>query len=544
MIAPGRNGQVVTFYSYKGGTGRSMLLANVAWILACNGCRVLAIDWDLEAPGLHRYFSPFLLDKELNDTDGVIDFVIDFQVTATMGDRADAGSDEEWFLPYADLTSYAQPLQWEFPSDGALDFVGAGRQGPSYSTRVNGVGWGDFYERFGGGAFIDAAKRFAKERYDYVLVDSRTGVSDAAGICTVQLPDVLVVLFTLNNQSIDGAAGVARSVQTQRGTTLKILPVPTRIENAEKDKRDLRRERAMRQFGALLPGIDHEERLGYWSDAAVVYEPYYAYEELLATFRDEPGLGGTLLASAENLTRLITELPFRSVRSKAQARAQVLAAYEGTAQVQPAGPHLASPGGIYIAYRSQDRGRVDRLYDALARSVGPDRVFIDLAIQPGVDWAATIDEAINAAEVVLVIIGPDWRADGVGDYVAQEIAAALERDRRVIPVLVGGAVMPSAAELPHALDALARRNSITLSDARWSYDVDRLIAAIEVATARKPTGLASGYAEAPLRTSVTSDQVIESVLKTERINWVSIALAVVSVVVSAVVLLTQVFHVL
>src|SRR6185369_5293034 len=67
-------GRILTFYSYKGGTGRSMHLANVAWILASNGKRVLIVDWDLEAPGLHRYFHPFLLDKELTATDGLIDF--------------------------------------------------------------------------------------------------------------------------------------------------------------------------------------------------------------------------------------------------------------------------------------------------------------------------------------------------------------------------------------------------------------------------------------------------------------------------------------
>ena len=53
-------GQVVTFYSYKGGTGRTMALANVAWILAANGKRVLVADWDLESPGLHRFFDPFI----------------------------------------------------------------------------------------------------------------------------------------------------------------------------------------------------------------------------------------------------------------------------------------------------------------------------------------------------------------------------------------------------------------------------------------------------------------------------------------------------
>ena len=74
-IAP--KGRIVTFYSYKGGTGRSMAVANVAWMLALNGLRVLVIDWDLEAPGIHRYFHPFLEDKELlTRMKGIVDEVV------------------------------------------------------------------------------------------------------------------------------------------------------------------------------------------------------------------------------------------------------------------------------------------------------------------------------------------------------------------------------------------------------------------------------------------------------------------------------------
>jgi Mrp family chromosome partitioning ATPase len=75
-------GKIITFYSYKGGTGRSMVLANVAWILASNGKKVLAVDWDLEAQGLHRYFYPFLLDKDLTASEGIIDFVSDYSMAA------------------------------------------------------------------------------------------------------------------------------------------------------------------------------------------------------------------------------------------------------------------------------------------------------------------------------------------------------------------------------------------------------------------------------------------------------------------------------
>src|SRR5271169_1658910 len=70
----GRNGRIITFYSYKGGTGRTMALANVAWILAANGERVLIADWDLESPGLDRFFQPFM-DPGVAQKPGVVDFI-------------------------------------------------------------------------------------------------------------------------------------------------------------------------------------------------------------------------------------------------------------------------------------------------------------------------------------------------------------------------------------------------------------------------------------------------------------------------------------
>src|SRR5271157_4953918 len=147
---------VITFYSYKGGTGRSMALANVAWVLAGNGYRVLAIDWDLEAPGLHRYFHPFLPDNELTETDGLIDFVTDFAAEAMTPRERDAGGlTEDWYVPHANILRYGVSLDpgeatgglWDFPAGGCLDFIGAGRQGPSYSARVNSFDWRSFYDR-------------------------------------------------------------------------------------------------------------------------------------------------------------------------------------------------------------------------------------------------------------------------------------------------------------------------------------------------------------------------------------------------------------
>src|SRR5687768_16521993 len=94
-------GRTVAFYSYTRGTRRPLALANVAWVLACRGRRVLVIDWDLEAPGLHRYFAPFLAGDDLEQTEGLIDFVRDFATEAmTPGREEDStGSEEDkkWF---------------------------------------------------------------------------------------------------------------------------------------------------------------------------------------------------------------------------------------------------------------------------------------------------------------------------------------------------------------------------------------------------------------------------------------------------------------
>ena len=335
MTAPRPPGRIITFYSYKGGTGRTMLLANVAWVLASNGKRVLAVDWDLEAPGLHRYLHPFLVDPELSGTEGVIDFVTDYAMRAmTPGPK-----DPDAWRSLADLSRYAVSLEHNgFPADATLDFAPAGRQGDAYAVHVNSFNWQDFYGRLGGGAFIEAVKERLRADYDYVLIDSRTGVSDTAGICTVHLPDALVVCFTLNNQSIEGAAAVAESVAGQR--PLRVYPVPTRIEFAEKQKLDLARARAHERFAGCLSHLDPAAREAYWGGVEVIYQPFYAYEEVLATFADRPGQPNSLLAAVERLTAQLTDGEVqRLVPPSAAERRRVLASFSG----QPEGTADGAP---------------------------------------------------------------------------------------------------------------------------------------------------------------------------------------------------------
>ena len=118
-------GEVVTFFSFKGGTGRTMALANVAWILASQGKRVLVVDWDLDSPGLHKFFHPFL-DADLYDsTAGVVDIISDFARAATHSQERP----EDWHLKYARVLPHAISLDWSFPEGGTLDIISAGRRG-------------------------------------------------------------------------------------------------------------------------------------------------------------------------------------------------------------------------------------------------------------------------------------------------------------------------------------------------------------------------------------------------------------------------------
>src|SRR6266545_2925212 len=302
--ADGPLGNIITFYSYKGGTGRSMAVANMAWILASSGKRVLTVDWDLEAPGLHRYYTPFLNDKDLTGSEGLIDLLIEFR-DATATGHASAG-DDNWHEAYADISAYVVSLDWDFPRGGTLDLLPAGRQGASYSARINSFDWEEFYERRGGGVFLEAVKEKMRADYDYVLIDSRTGVSDTSGICTVQMPDAVVVCFTLNNQGVKGGAAVAHSIYEQRlrkGREVAIFPVPMRVEPFEKNKLALRREYAKEMFKLFPSHLPPQSRAQFQEDTQVKYLPYYAYEEILATFGNRPGESEStsLLAPADRL---------------------------------------------------------------------------------------------------------------------------------------------------------------------------------------------------------------------------------------------------
>jgi hypothetical protein len=159
---------------------------------------------------------------------------------------------------------------------------------------------------------------------------------------------------------------------------------------------------------------------------------------------------------------------------------------------------VSADPSVFISYRREETaGHAGRLYDEMVERLGAGNVFMDVDLEPGIDFVERITTAVGGCRALLVVMGPRWAvgADGNGqpritdpaDFVRLEVETALARPRvTVIPVLVAGARMPAPEQLPEPLRPLARRNAIELSDQRWRYDVGRLLDAIAGLLAPRP----------------------------------------------------------
>jgi hypothetical protein len=146
---------------------------------------------------------------------------------------------------------------------------------------------------------------------------------------------------------------------------------------------------------------------------------------------------------------------------------------------------------IFISYRRGDSpGYTGRIFDRLEDRFGAGVVFMDVdGIDPGLDFVDVLNDQLDACKAMIAVIGPQWTsaADGQGrprlhdpnDFVRLEIIHALSRNIRVIPVLVEGADPPRTEDLPPELQALARRQSVTLTHERFGQDIAMLVRALE-----------------------------------------------------------------
>jgi MinD-like ATPase involved in chromosome partitioning or flagellar assembly len=215
--------ETITFYSYKGGTGRSLALANAAVYLAKLGFKVVALDFDLEAPGLHYKLSRNEDGTPLEVVKGAVDYVNEFfskgGVSAPLRD----------FIVDVSVPGVVKPLVYLMP---------AGRvPSADYWTKLSRINWHKlFYEHGAQGVqiFKELQVRILDEfQPDFLLVDSRTGITEMGGVATTLMADKVLCLVLPTRENLDGARAVLRSLKRSRrdsgGADLEIMVAVSRL---------------------------------------------------------------------------------------------------------------------------------------------------------------------------------------------------------------------------------------------------------------------------------------------------------------------------
>jgi len=296
------SGKIITFYSYKGGVGRTMALANAAFLAASNGYRVLVMDWDLEAPGLAYYFRG-LLDgtaaREMKDAPGVLDFLWEWSSSiAALADEDNVETFIEGFFksnPFERcVNSLADPELT--PMLNKLDYIGSGARtinsadSKSYEEALAAFSWQDFFNERAGGYLLERLKEWARENYDFVFIDSRTGFADVSGICTMQLPDIVALCFVLNRQNIDGVARVSASIREQLKDTVKIRAIPMRVARIDTSEESDARARAISDLTRIGQFSSAEIADDFKTLQIVSDENIPFYETLAPLIMEDPAL--------------------------------------------------------------------------------------------------------------------------------------------------------------------------------------------------------------------------------------------------------------
>jgi MinD-like ATPase involved in chromosome partitioning or flagellar assembly len=415
-MSESRYGRVVTFYSYKGGVGRTLALADVAVHLARMGRRVLMVDWDLEAPGLDTCFAPWLDEAQAN---GVLELVLDFERVSPA--LAAAQHEVVRLPPFADR----------------LGLLRAGRNDAGHPSRVQELSWDERYQA-GFGGWLEDVRAAWQRSWDFILVDSRTGISDTGGICSMQLPEILVTLFSPNLQSIAGASRMAEAAVAGQQRLpidragLQVVPVLSRVDHTEHELRRKWEAHAVQTFrGWVDAWSDAPDRTSDLMQALTVpHVPYWSYGDqvpaALSSSRDRFGV-----EYAHETLALLLDLGLADVGRLLDERPRVMAESD----------HARFPYDVFVSYAQELRHDAGALVTALrARGV---RAAWYGDVKAGPDWHRALADLRRLSRDTIILLGPEIVAGQ-----AQEIEDTLARHasrpgvHRVIPVVSLGAPIP------------------------------------------------------------------------------------------------------
>jgi cellulose biosynthesis protein BcsQ len=487
---------ICTFYSYKGGVGRSMALAKSADVLARAGLRVLMIDFDLEAPGLEQYFD---IDKKaVRAHTGLFDLILHYK--AAMASSLPASQQDQDFRDLDRL--FIIPVYTKLPSGGKLDLMPAGQRGSDeqlseYALGLRQFDWQDFYFNFGGEVFFEWLRRsLMGDRYDIVLVDSRTGVTEMGGICAYQLADTIIVMCAPNQQNLDGTRDVVHNFSSLRvlklrgGRPLRLVVVPSRVEMREENALNDFHDQFENLFAGLTPKELEQGGLTYW-DLLIPYDPRSAFQEAMVPHDTRAGARSTINPAIQKLVRAICLLaePGDPVHGLGAGESAMAAVTQAQYDVTSRGAGY----DIFLAYQKEDAVAAESIARSLTK-IGL-RVYFDRReMSAGEDFQLAERRALQQSNACALIVGPSGNYPWHSEYLRQLL---VDRGRatplHLVPVLLPGAILPSSDVVPKFLVGLkwVRLNDLDadqlhqLADAA-NADTDQKRATTQLASVGSP----------------------------------------------------------
>ncbi len=288
--------ETITFYSYKGGVGRTLALANVAHYLALLGQKVVTIDFDLEAPGLH--YKLFPVDPNRSFSPGLVDYVND-QISGDNAERAIL----DYIIPVNTLPGATGQI-WLLPAGGAPN--------PAYWAKLSSIPWNHLIygdEATGSVMFLELKEKIREAlQPDFLLIDARTGITEIGGVATSLLADKLVCLLTSSRESLDGSRVVlralSRSLRAPGAGPLRIFPVLSRVPVRHRDTERQIIDRALAFLNE--PAADFAATLEFADIPVLHHEASLSEAERLLIGQDDGVAAGPLLQDYLRLFARVT----------------------------------------------------------------------------------------------------------------------------------------------------------------------------------------------------------------------------------------------
>lgn len=421
-------------------------MACAAQIFAERGLRVLVVDFDLEAPGLERYFFDGDEARFRRAQPGLIDLVLTYRRALTSDAEFERAEFRDW---RAFRQTVRDPINQR---GGMLDLMTAGRREPDermreYALTVRSFDWQDFFYNWKGDRFFEWLQRQWNDPatgYDVVLVDSRTGVTEMGGVCAYQLADAAILLCAPNYQNLDGTRKVVSDFHSdgvlglRRGRPLEILAIPARLED-DHPKREQFLLDFERELGSdAMPSVLALAGAGLsYRSLSLPYEQAFAISERL--------VGETVADDGGSISRLVDALTLLAPSGSrlGQQCAQALNRLKGLSP-------LAAPEDLGLA---ADTTRSSSGFDALIecrRSDLPLARVLEEALgkqgfrissteseaAPNVPWSEASELALRYSSAVLLVFG----SEGASTAAERIVARVREMGHaRLVPVLAPGA---------------------------------------------------------------------------------------------------------